>query len=78
MSSAAKHQFSASLEDCMFDFRENESGAGGVAGVKLIVAEASDMNVVRFSCNSQPNCAFVAQSTCQYEYSPILSLVPHQ
>ena len=49
-----KRGFSACLHDCMFDFRKKVSGAGGVAGVKLIFAEALDMNVVGFSCNSEP------------------------
>lgn len=44
--SEKRKRFSASLEDCMFDLRKNESVAGGVAGVKLIFAEAPDMHVV--------------------------------
>lgn len=56
----------------MFDLRINESGAVGVAGVKLIFAEAPDMDVVGFT-----SCVFAAQSTCHYKYSPVLSPVPH-
>lgn len=43
----------------MFDLRINESGAVGVAGVKLIFAEAPDMDVVGFICNSEPRFLYI-------------------